>query len=158
MILRGVDMGLKRTMKGVSELVVIIAILLVAIVAVFAFRAWLGTQQQRLGSVDIATASYSIQYTTPTSAVLSLLVRNNNPGSISILGYNITLSNGTVLGPASTGVSTSPALPLSVAAKSDALITITVSGLASGVTIRDVNVLVQDPSTGQSQWIKAVGG
>jgi len=151
---------MKKKMKGVSELVVIISILLVAIVAVFAFRAWVSTQQQRMGSIDMATASYSVQYTTPGNAIISLLVRNNLPSQLNILGFNITLSNGTVLGPASTGVSVTPSLAsaISVSAKSDALITVTVTGLASGVTIRDINVLVQDPSTNQLQWVKAVGG
>ncbi|MEM4452783.1 MAG: hypothetical protein QW182_06230 [Thermosphaera sp.] len=106
----------------------------------------------------MASASYSVQYTTPSTAVVSLLVRNNLPGPLRVVGFNITLSNGTVLGPASTGVATTPSLPASVSAKSDALITITVSGLAPGVAVRDVNVLVEDPSTGQTQWIKAVGG
>ncbi|MEM1690864.1 MAG: hypothetical protein QXF05_04795 [Thermofilaceae archaeon] len=148
----------RKRMRGVSELVVIISILLVAIVAVFAFRGWLASQQQRLGQLDMASASYSVQYTTPSTAVVSLLVRNNLPGPLRVVGFNITLSNGTVLGPASTGVATAPSLPASVSAKSDALITITVSGLAPGVAVRDVNVLVEDPSTGQTQWIKAVGG
>ncbi|MEM4592851.1 MAG: hypothetical protein QW196_05570 [Sulfolobales archaeon] len=148
----------RKRMRGVSELVVIISILLVAIVAVFAFRGWLASQQQRLGQLDMASASYSVQYTTPSTAVVSLLVRNNLPGPLRVVGFNITLSNGTVLGPASTGVATTPSLPASVSAKSDALITITVSGLAPGVAVRDVNVLVEDPSTGQTQWIKAVGG
>ncbi|MEM4847690.1 MAG: hypothetical protein QW794_08045 [Thermosphaera sp.] len=148
----------RKRMRGVSELVVIISVLLVAIVAVFAFRAWLASQQQRLGQLDIATASYSVQYTTPGNAILSLLVRNNLPNPISVVSISIVLSNGTVLTQASSGVAVTPSLPQTVSAKSDALITVTITGLTSGTTVRDVNVQVTDQSTGQSQWIKAVGG
>jgi len=147
----------KKTMRGVSEIVVVLALILVAVVAVFAVRGWLASQQSKLTNVDMATASYTVSFGQNNMAIVSLLVRNNLPNPIQILGYNITLSNGTVLNPSSTGVSTTPAVPASVDAKSDATFTITFT-IQSGVAIRDIRVLVKDPSSGQSQWITAVGG
>ena len=150
-------MKTKKTMRGVSEIVVVLALILVAVVAVFAVRGWLASQQSKLTNVDMATASYTVSFGQNNMAIVSLLVRNNLPNPIQILGYNITLSNGTVLNPSSTGVSTTPAVPASVDAKSDATFTITFT-IQSGVAIRDIRVLVKDPSSGQSQWITAVGG
>ncbi|MEM4452036.1 MAG: hypothetical protein QXE66_00005 [Desulfurococcaceae archaeon] len=134
---------------------------MVSIVAVFAFRAWVSTQQQRMGSIDMATASYSIQYnTTSGNAVISLLVRNNLPSQVNVTDINIVLSSGTVLTRTSPSVMVAPSLssPVTVNAKSDALFTVMITGLTSGTTVREVSVQVTDPSTGQSQWIKAVGG
>ncbi|WP_342785486.1 hypothetical protein [Thermofilum sp.] len=127
----------------------------------FAFRAWVSTQQQRMGSIDMATASYSIQYnTTSGNAVISLLVRNNLPSQVNVTDINIVLSSGTVLTRTSPSVMVAPSLssPVTVNAKSDALFTVMITGLTSGTTVREVSVQVTDPSTGQSQWIKAVGG
>ncbi|MEM1643665.1 MAG: hypothetical protein QW369_04705 [Desulfurococcaceae archaeon] len=154
-------MRVEGRMKAVStELVVIISLIIVGLVVVFALRGWISGQISKLGGVDMAAASYSLSYTTPSSIIISLIVRNNMPSPINVTGFNITLSNGTVMHPASPGVSVSPSIGAgyTVSAKSDALFTITLSGISSGTTVRDVNVLVQDPSSGQMQWIKAVGG
>ncbi|MEM0235990.1 MAG: hypothetical protein QW628_11785 [Thermofilum sp.] len=109
----------------------------------------------------MATASYSIQYnTTSGNAVISLLVRNNLPSQVNVTDINIVLSSGTVLTRTSPSVMVAPSLssPVTVNAKSDALFTVMITGLTSGTTVREVSVQVTDPSTGQSQWIKAVGG
>lgn len=154
-------MRARGKMKAVStELVVIISLIVVGLVVVFALRGWISGQLSRLGGVDMATASYSLSYTAPSNIIISLIVRNNMPSPINVAGFNITLSNGTVLHPASPGVSVSPPIGAGylVAAKSDALLTITLSGISSGTTVRDVNVLLQDPSSSQMQWVKAVGG
>jgi len=157
---RGYAVKTKKTMRGVSEIVVVLALILVAVVAVFAVRGWLASQQSRLTNVDMAAASYTVSFGQSNMAIVSLLVRNNLPNPIQVLGYNITLSNGTVLSQASTGVNTTPAIPAAgyqVSAKSDATFTITFS-VSPGVAIRDIRVLVQDASSGQSQWITAIGG
>jgi len=146
----------KKTMRGVSEIVVVLALILVAVVAVFAVRGWLASQQSRLTNVDMATASYTVSFGQNNMAIVSLLVRNNLPNPIQVLGYNITLSDGTVLSQAS-GVNITPSIPVQVSAKSDATFTITFS-VTPGVAIRDVKVLVQDASSGQQQWITAIGG
>ncbi len=149
-------MKTKKTMRGVSEIVVVLALILVAVVAVFAVRGWLASQQSRLTNVDMATASYTVSFGQNNMAIVSLLVRNNLPNPIQVLGYNITLSDGTVLSQAS-GVNITPSIPVQVSAKSDATFTITFS-VTPGVAIRDVKVLVQDASSGQQQWITAIGG
>jgi len=153
-------MKTKKTMRGVSEIVVVLALILVAVVAVFAVRGWLASQQGRLTNVDMAAASYTVSFGQGNMAIVSLLVRNNLPNPIQVLGYNITLSDGRVLSQASTGVNTTPSIPAAgyqVSAKSDATFTITFS-VSPGVAIREVKVLVQDASSGQQQWITAIGG
>jgi hypothetical protein len=153
-------MKTKKTMRGVSEIVVVLALILVAVVAVFAVRGWLASQQGRLTNVDMAAASYTVSFGQGNMAIVSLLVRNNLQNPLSVLGYNITLSDGRVLSQASTGVNTTPTIPTAgyqVSAKSDATFTITFT-ISPGVAIRDVKVLVQDASSGQQQWITAIGG
>ncbi|MEM4481631.1 MAG: hypothetical protein QXK88_01500 [Desulfurococcaceae archaeon] len=146
----------KKAIKGVSELITIISILLVAVVAVFSFRAWVSSQQQRMGSIDMATATYSVQYTSPGNAAVSLLVRNNMPSSINVANVTAILSNNAVLF-AGQNFTTTPAIPVSTSAKSDTLIFLTISGLQNAA-IRELSVQIVDPSTNQTQWIKAVGG
>ena len=152
-------MKTKKTMRGVSEIVVVLALILVAVVAVFAVRGWLASQQGKLTNVDMAAASYTVSFGQGNMAIVSLLVRNNLPNPIQVLGYNITLSDGRVLSQASTGVNTTPSIAAGyqVSAKSDATFTITFT-ISPGVAIRDVKVLVQDASSGQQQWITAIGG
>jgi hypothetical protein len=153
-------MKTKKTMRGVSEVVVVLALILVAVVAVFAVRGWLASQQSRLTNVDMAAASYTVSFGQGNMAIVSLLVRNNLPNPIQVLGYNITLSDGRVLSQVSTGVNTTPTIlagGYQVSAKSDATFTITFT-ISPGVAIRDIRVLVQDASSGQSQWITAIGG
>jgi hypothetical protein len=157
---RGYAVKTKKTVRGVSEVVVVLALILVAVVAVFAVRGWLASQQSRLTNVDMAAASYTVSFGQGNMAIVSLLVRNNLPNPIQVLGYNITLSDGRVLSQASTGVNTTPTIPAAgyqVSAKSDATFTITFT-ISPGVAIRDVRVLVQDASSGQQQWITAIGG
>jgi cell division protein YceG involved in septum cleavage len=151
-------MKTKKTMRGVSEIVVVLALILVAVVAVFAVRGWLASQQSRLTNMDMATASYTVSFGQGNMAIVSLLVRNNLQNPLSVLGYNITLSNGTVLSPVNATISPQiPATGYQVSAKSDATFTITFS-VTPGVAIRDIRVLVQDASSGQQQWITAIGG
>jgi len=133
---------------------------LARVLRVFAVRGWLASQQSKLTNIDMATASYTVSFGQNNMAIVSLLVRNNLQNPLNVLGYNITLSNGTVLSQTSTGVSTNPTIPAAnyqVSAKSDATFTITFS-VTPGVAIKDVKVLVQDALSGQQQWITAIGG
>jgi hypothetical protein len=152
-------MKTKKTMRGVSEIVVVLALILVAVVAVFAVRGWLASQQSKLTNVDMAIASYTVSFGQNNMAIVSLLVRNNLQNPLNVLGYNITLSDGTVLSQTSVQ-NTTPTIPAAgyqVSAKSDATFTITFS-VTPGVAIKDVKVLVQDASSDQQQWITAIGG
>jgi len=149
---------MKRRMRGVSELVVVLALVLVAILAVFAFRAWVQQQQSRLPGMEIATASYSVNYdATGTRIIMTLTVENNLNNQVNVTDFTIVLSNGTTLTRTSAGVSISPALPDTLRAKEEKLYTITF-GIAPITTVREVKVQVVDLSTGQTQWITATGG
>jgi len=149
---------MKRRMRGVSELVVVLALVLVAILAVFAFRAWVQQQQSRLPGMEIATASYTVNYdATGTKMIMTLTVENNLNNQVNVTDFTIVLSNGTTLTRTSAGVSISPALPDTLRAKEEKLYTITF-GIAPITTVREVKVQVVDLSTGQIQWITATGG
>jgi hypothetical protein len=148
---------MKRRMRGVSELVVVLALVLVAILAVFAFRAWIQQQQSRLPGMDIATASYSVSYdATGTRMIITLTVDNNLNNQVNVTDFMIILSNGTTLTRTS-GVSINPTPPDTLRAKEEKLYTITF-GIAPITTVREVKVQVVDLSTGQTQWITATGG
>jgi len=149
---------MKRRVRGVSELVVVLALVLVAILAVFAFRAWIQQQQSRLPSMEIAAASYSVNYdATGTRIIITLTVENNLNNQVNVTDFMIVLNNGTTLTRTSAGVSISPALPDTLRAKEEKLYTITF-GTAPITTVREVRVQVVDLSTGQTQWITATGG
>jgi hypothetical protein len=149
---------MKRRMRGVSELVVVLALVLVAILAVFAFRAWIQQQQSRLPGMDIATASYSVNYDAAgTRMIITLTVNNNLNNPANVTDFAIVLSNGTTLTRASAGVSISPTLPDTLRTREGKLYTITF-GVTPGTTVREIRVLVVDLSTGQTQWITATGG
>jgi Tfp pilus assembly protein FimT len=148
---------MKRRMRGVSELVVVLALVLVAILAVFAFRAWIQQQQSRLPGMEMATASYSVNYdATGTRMIITLTVENNLNNPVNVTDFVIILANGTTLTRMSTGVSISPTLPDTLRAKERKLYTISF-GIAPITTVREVRVQVVDLSTGQTQWIAATG-
>ncbi|AFH42080.1 hypothetical protein [Fervidicoccus fontis] len=140
--------------RGISEIVSVMALLLIAVVAVFALRGWLSTQQSRMTNIDMATASYSVQ-TTFSGYVISLDVRNNLQGNLAVNQVQVILSNGTALSFSATGIT--PALPNTISAKSDQIYVITVNA-GSGVAVKQINVRVQEPISLQSQWITAIGG
>jgi Tfp pilus assembly protein FimT len=148
----------KRKMKGVSELIVVLALILVAILAVFAFRAWIQSQQSKLPGMDIATASYTVNYdATGTKMIITLTVENNLNNQVNFTDFAIVLNNGTVLTKTTTGVSISSTLPDTLRAKEEKLYTITF-GIAPITTIRELKIQITDLSTGQTQWITATGG
>lgn len=143
-------------MRGMSsELIVMISVVLIAMVAVFALRGWLSTQLGRMGNIDMAEATFTSTSVNPSSMVIVINVKNLLPNQISIIGFQILLSNGTVLTGNSAGISTSPALPTAVAGKSDGLLTVFLNNMQN--SILKISVNVQDNSTGQTQWISAVG-
>jgi Tfp pilus assembly protein FimT len=149
---------MKRRMRGVSELVVVLALVLVAILAVFAFRAWIQQQQSRLPGMEIATASYTVNYdATGTRMIITLTINNNLNNPANVTDFTIVLSNGTTLTRTSAGVSMSPGLPDTLRAREGKLYTITF-GITPGTTVREIRVHVVDLSTGQTQWITATGG
>jgi predicted PurR-regulated permease PerM len=166
-------------MKGISEVIVVLTLILVAVVAVFAIRGWLAGQQSKMTNIDMATATYNVAYGS-SGMIITLNVRNNLPNTLAVKNLTITLNNGVVLVASSsgssltslTGTSTSPAVSGSsitpalaspsnqISAKSDGSFTITISfaGSPANVGIARITVQVQDLASGQSQVITAVGG
>jgi len=153
----------KKKMRGVTELVVVLALIIVAIVAVFAVRAWIHSQQSRIPGMDIATAHYTVNYdATGTRMIITLTAENNLNNQVNFTDFAIILNNGTVLTKTSTGVTISSGgatitLPDTLKAREEKLYTISF-GIAPVTTIRELKVQLIDLSTGQIQWITATGG
>jgi len=146
----------RRRKRGISEIVAVMAMLLIAVVAVFALRGWISSQQSRLTSLDMATATYSSEVGTGGQYIISLDVRNSLPNQLTVQNITVVLGDGTVKYARDLS-GLSPTVPSTVGAKSDQLFVFTVSP-ASGSTVKQVSVLVQDSSSGQMQWISAMGG
>ena len=146
-------------MKGISEVIVVLALILVAVVAVFAIRGWLAGQQSRMTNIDMATATYSVAYGS-NGMIVGLNVRNNLPNQLQVQAVNITLNNGTTISLASGSSGITPSLPYTINAKSDGSFAITISlgSPPANVGVARITVQVQDLASGQSQVITAVGG
>ena len=146
-------------MKGISEVIVVLALILVAVVAVFAIRGWLAGQQSRMTNIDMATATYSVAYGS-SGMIVGLNVRNNLPNQLLVQAVNITLNNGTVINLPGGQATITPSLPYTINAKSDGSFTITINlgSPPANVGVARITVQVLDSASGQSQVITAVGG
>jgi hypothetical protein len=150
-------------MKGISEVIVVLTLILVAVVAVFAIRGWLAGQQSRMTNIDMATATYSVAYGS-SGMIVGLNVRNNLPNQLQVQAVNITLSNGTLInlpgGLPSSQANITPSLPYTINAKSDGsfAITINMGSPPANVGVARITVQVRDLASGENQVITAVGG
>jgi len=146
-------------MKGISEVIVVLALILVAVVAVFAIRGWLAGQQSRMTNIDMATATYSVAYGS-SGMIVGLNVRNNLPNQLLVQAVNITLNNGTTINLPGGQATITPSLPYTINAKSDGSFTITINlgSPPANVGVARITVQVLDSASSQSQVITAVGG
>jgi len=147
-------------MKGISEVIVVLTLILVAVVAVFAIRGWLAGQQSRMTNIDMAATTYNVAYGSSGMIIISLGVRNNLPNQLQVQAVNITLNNGTVINLPGGQATITPSLPYTINAKSDGSFTITINlgSTPPSVGVARITVQVQDTASGQSQVITAVGG
>lgn len=154
--------------RGVSEVVVALILILVAVVAAFGIKAWLDSTMAKMPTTDIAIARYSSSVA-GSNLVLYLTVQNLLPRDVRIEGIDITLTDGTrVAGVATTtnslgtvtgagGVTAilNPALSIIIPKKSEVMIYIAVNRPASVPAA--IYVRVTDIATGTTQIIKVSG-
>lgn len=139
--------------RGLSEVVSVLAIIVVALIAVFGIRAWLTSQQARLAEVEFATATYSVTYVNTATLLVSLKVANNLPSPIEIVDLRMVLSDGTVV--ANSTIAPRTPLFTVVAGRSEHMALFTVN-INEGARIASLSVKVRDIATGKTQWIEAI--
>ncbi|MEO3993830.1 MAG: hypothetical protein QN229_05975 [Desulfurococcaceae archaeon TW002] len=159
----------KFLVRGVSEVVVALILILVAVVAAFGIKAWLDSTMAKIPTTDIAIARYSSSVA-GSNLVLYLTVQNLLPRDVRLEGIDITLTDGariagvatttnslsTVTGVGGVTAILNPALSVIVPGKSEVMIYLTINRPAS--VPATVYVRVTDLATSTTQIIKASGG
>lgn len=155
--------------RGVSEVVVALILILVAVVAAFGIKAWLDSTMAKMPTTDIAIARYS-SAVAGNNLIVYLTVQNLLPRDLRLEGIDITLTDGTrVAGVATTtnslgtvtgvgGVTAvlSPSLSVMIPGRSEVMIYVTINRPTSIPTT--IYVRVSDVATGTTQVIKVSGG
>jgi len=155
--------------RGVSEVVVALILILVAVVAAFGIKAWLDSTMAKMPTTDVAIARYS-SAVAGNNLVLYLTVQNLLPRDLRLEGVDITLTDGsrvagvatttnslgTVTGAGGVTAVLSPPLSVVIPGKSEVMIYLTINKPASVPAA--VHVRVSDVATGTTQVIKASGG
>ena len=154
----------KLLKRGISELVVILVVIVIAVVAGLGLRAWLSAQMAKTPTTEMATAEWSAVYT-GTQWIITINVRNNLDRTLYINATRATFNDGTVAGSGKFDGMTfsgltlkSPtSLPVAVAPKSSLSIVATYA-TGAGNPPRVCEVAVTDSATRANAWIQAVGG
>jgi len=155
--------------RGVSEVVVALILILIAVVAAFGIKAWLDSTMAKMPTTEVAIARYSSAVAGNT-LVLYLAVQNLLPRDLRLEGVDITLTDGarvagvatatnslgTITGAGGVTAILNPALSVIIPGKSEVMVYLTVNRPAS-VPVA-VHVRVSDVATGTIQVIKASGG
>jgi flagellin-like protein len=155
--------------RGVSEVVVALILILIAVVAAFGIKAWLDSTMAKMPTTEVAIARYS-SAVAGNNLVLYLTVQNLLPRDLRLEGVDITLTDGsrvagvatatnslgTITGAGGVTAVLNPALSVIIPGKSEVMIYFTVnrpSSLPAAIHVR-----VTDAATGTTQVIKASGG
>jgi len=146
--------------RGLSEAVVIMMAIMIAVTLGFALKAWYDAQMRRLPATEMATAGWSATYG-QGRWILTVNVNNNLDRSIVVQSIRVILTNGTVLslpGAPGTTATPSPGSSAVVSLKGSLSFVITVPVDSPTPSIAGVEVEVQDQTTGVTSWVRAVGG
>ncbi|MEM1606390.1 MAG: hypothetical protein QXW41_09120 [Fervidicoccaceae archaeon] len=155
--------------RGLSEAVVIMIVILIAVVLGFGIKAWYDTQMNKLPATDLATAEYSATLSSGRW-IVSLRVNSNMVRPVAVDRVRVVMSDGTVLEFSSlttayvsgtttyTATVTPPVTRTITGAKSSESFVVVIPVPSPTITITTIEVLVRDTVSGSTQWIKAVGG
>lgn len=144
----------KRVSRGLSELVVIMIAVAIAIPVMFLLQTWLAGQVGKLPELDSVTATYVSKSINISSLLVTLTVKNNNNEPISI--SNITVIY-TQIGGNINFISPNPLsanLPLNVDPKSERTVSLIINGATK---INEVIVTVKLQSSNVEKTIRATG-
>ena len=160
----------RRGRRGLSEAVTIMVVILVAVVAALAIKAWFDAQASKLPTTEMATADWSATYSTGRW-LLTVNVRSNLDRNLEVRAVRVTMSDGTVLaftagtatyvsGTVTYTATATPAPPQTITFKGSVsvVVVIPVPGASPTVTPKIVEVQVRDSGTGAEAWVRAVGG
>jgi|FLYM01.1.fsa_nt_gi hypothetical protein len=150
----GGDRLRKRISKGLSELVVIMIAVAIAIPVMFILQSWLVGQMGRMPELDPVTATYVSRSVAADSLLVTLTVSNNGNEPVNI--SNITVVYTTT----GSGVNTTSgnllgiSLPQSINPRSSITIPLTINNAAK---VNEVIVTVTIPSSNIVRTIRATG-
>ncbi len=145
--------------RGLSEAVVIMVVIMIAVTLGFGLKTWYDTQMRKLPVTDMATAEWSATYGTDRW-IIAVNVHNNLDRSIVVQSIRLTFANGTVYTlPGVTGITVTPTPgSATVSLKGSLNFVIVVPTSSPAPTIASIEVHVQDATSEVAQWIKAIGG
>ncbi|MGC9148391.1 MAG: hypothetical protein ACP5GI_02990 [Sulfolobales archaeon] len=79
----------KSLKKGLSDLVIILLILAIAIPAVLILQSWLNTQMTTLPTIEKLRATYTVEYIGSTGTLITIKVGNDANNPVNIINISI---------------------------------------------------------------------
>ncbi len=152
----GMRMGSgKRCAKGLSELVVIMIAVAIAIPVMFLLQAWLTGQIAKMPELESVAVTYDAKPINTNTRLVSITVTNNGNDPISVEGVLVvyTASNGSVVSQNFSSTLTG-SLPITIDPKSSKTLAISISGASN---VNGVVVTVKSLATNSQKMIKATG-
>jgi len=161
--------------RGISELVVILIIVVIAVVAGLGIRAWLSSQMAKTPTTEMATAEWTANYG-GNMWIVTVRIKNNldraiflnatevtlNDGSYALISFpatgspTVAIATGSITTTSIT-VRTPTTVPVTIGPKSDITVIFTVSTPSTNPP-KTIIVQLTDSTTRATTKITAVGG
>ncbi len=144
----------KKISKGLSELIVIMIAIAIAIPVMFLLQSWLVGQMGKMPELDSIAATYVSRSINASSFLITLTVSNNGNEPVNVtditvvyttIGGDIGTTSGTLLG---------TSLPQSINPKSSITIPLTI---ANAGKVNDVIVTVKSLGSNAMKAVRATG-
>jgi len=164
----------KMLRRGISELVVILIIVVIAVVAGLGIRAWLSSQMAKTPTTEMATAEWTANYG-GNLWIVTVRIKNNLDRAVFLNATEVTMNDGSYIlisypttgsptitatgSVPSTGVAvrTPTTAPVTIGPKSDITVIFTVSSPSTNPP-KTIIVQLTDSTTRATTKIQAVGG
>jgi hypothetical protein len=147
--------GGKRHVKGLSELVVIMIAVAIAIPVMFILQAWLTGQIAKMPELESIAVTYNAKPINTNTILVSITVTNNGNDPINVEDVSVvyTTSNGSVM-LQNFNSTLSGSLPITIDPKSSKTLMISISGASN---VNGAVVTVRSLATNTQKMIKATG-
>lgn len=144
----------KRISRGLSELVVIMIAVAIAIPVMFLLQTWLAGQVGKLPELDSVTATYVSKSINSSSILVVLNIKNNGNEPINITSISVvyTQTGGNINSSSFTPLGT--VLPLSIDPKSEKTVSLVINGATK---VNEIIVTVKLQSSNVERTIRATG-
>jgi len=145
----------KRYVKGLSELVVIMIAVAIAIPVMFLLQAWLTGQIAKMPELESIAVTYDAKPINTDTMLVSITVTNNGNDPINVEGVSVvyTASNGSVI-LRNFNSTLSESLPITIDPKSSKTLMISISGASK---VNGAVITVRSLATNAQKMIKATG-